>query len=122
MAAVKKLLVDRLVTNPAVCRRYTIVNNKSVMIRSFLALCDLVTIQAIKPFFRVSTHLKLMDHGVLGIQMAFRAFATGPDKGGTRLFNDRSRPSRIDEVSRQNQCCRDGNRDEYSAEIHDSIY
>ena len=77
-----------------------------------------MTIQAVKTLFRVRAHFKFVDDRVLGVQMALRALATGAHKCWARLLDHHAGPPRIDQVGRENQGCRDGNRDENAAEVH----
>lgn len=101
VTAVKKLLVDGFVTRSAIRRGDADVDDKSVVIGSFLSLRDLVTIQAIDVLFRVLAHLELVNHRELGVEMALGAFAAGAHKGGAWLLDDDARAARVNEVRRE---------------------
>ena len=80
MTAMQKLLIDGFVANPAVRRGDAGVDHESIMIRSFLAQSDLMTLQATQSLFRMGAHLELMHYRILGVSVALRALATGAHK------------------------------------------
>ena len=118
MPAMQKLLVNGFMASTAISRCNRLGNNKSIVIRSFLALRDLVAIQAIKPLLRVSAHLKFVHNRILGIQMALRALAAGSHERRARLLHHYPWSPRADQIRRQNQRRRYCDRNEHPAKIH----
>ena len=121
MAAAEELLVNGFVADPAVCRCHGRVDDKSVVVRCRLTVCNLVAIEAIQTLFRVGAQLEFVDYRKLRVPMALGALAARPHKRRARLLYDRAWPARIDEVGRKNQSRRDGDRNEYAAKIHSLI-
>ena len=118
--AMKKLLVNRFVTIPAIRRGYAGVDHEPVVVRSLLPLRNLVAIQAIDILPGMAAHFEFVHYRILRVQMAFGAFAAGPHKSRTRLLYDHSRPARIHKVSGQYECRGNCDRDKDGAEIHRS--
>jgi hypothetical protein len=77
MAAAQELLINLFVAWPAVRRRHVRCYHEPVMLPLLLALCRLVAVQAGNAFHRVFAHFIFVDHGVLLVCMAFRAFSRG---------------------------------------------
>ena len=101
MAAMKELLINGFVTGAAICGCDSQVDHESMVVGSFLSLRDLMTVEAIDVLLRVGAHLKLVNDGELGVQVALGAFATGAHECGARLFDDDARPARVNQVRRQ---------------------
>lgn len=102
MPAMQELLVNGFMAGAAVCRCHRSVDHEPVVIHPFLALRDLVAIQAIEPFLRVGAHLKFVHDRVLSVQMALRALAAGSHERSARLLHHHPRPPRVDEIRGQN--------------------
>ena len=103
MAAAEELLVNGFVADPTICRCHGRVDDKSVVVRCRLTVCNLVAIEAIQALFRMGAQLEFVDYRKLRVAMALRALAARPHKRRARLLYDHPWPARIDEVGRKNQ-------------------
>ena len=62
MAAMEKLLVDRLVAVAAVGGGHCNVDDEAIVVGFLLARGHLVAIKAVDALFRVGAHLELLNH------------------------------------------------------------
>jgi hypothetical protein len=121
VAAAQELLIDILMARAAIRRRHRHVDDKSVVVPLLLSFSHLVAIQAVQAFLRMSAHLELVHHGILRVEMAFGAFPAGTNERRARLLDNRSRPARVDEIGRNDQCRGDDNGNEDSSKTHNPL-
>jgi len=116
--AVQELLVDRVVTTPAVRRRDARVNDEPVVVPALLTGGHLVAVEAVYPLPGVRAHFKLVHNRVLRVQMTLGAFAARAHKGCARLLDYDARSTRIDQVSGDDQGRGNDQRNEDVMKLH----
>ena len=98
----QELLVHRFVAYPAIGGCGAVINDETVVVFALLTRNDLVAIKAVYALARVHAHFKLVNDGVLSIQVAFGAFAGGLHKSGAGLLELGAWPPRMEEVRGDN--------------------
>src|SRR6476661_3229598 len=118
MAAPQKLLIDRLVTAPAIAGGQCRHDREAVMLLPRLRSRRLMTIEAGDAALGMPAHLVFMDDGVLLAGVAFRALARRTNGGRRRLLDLDARAGPIDQEGAHDEAEGDDDRNEDRTERH----
>src|SRR5579872_3891966 len=118
MTAVQEFLIDAFVTTAAISCREMGADDKAVVILSLLAFGRLMAVETVHALFGVRAHLVFVDDGVLQARVALCTLSAGTDEVCCWLLGLNARPRTIDEKGAQDQCKRDGDRNEDRTKRH----
>jgi hypothetical protein len=121
MAAPQKLLIDRLVTAPAVAGCQLRRDDEPVMVLLRLTRSGLVAIEAVDALLGVAAQFVFVNDRILLLTMTLGAFAGSAHEVGGRLFDLDARSRAVDEKGADDQSERDDHRDEHRPKRHSAI-
>ena len=121
MPAARVLVVDLRVARFAIARRNLRGNHEAVVFFFLLALRGLMAIEAAHAVGRVFAHLIFVNHGVLLVQVAFRAFSGGAHELRVGLLHLNGRPGALNQECSKYQRKRDNERNENITKGHGGL-